>query len=132
MLLNKLFAFGIHASFLNWIGSYLTSRSESVYMSYHISNDFIINSGVFQGSHSGLILFILFVNNLLIIFDNSVNILLFADDAKIFSIVKSPTDSLILQSNLNELVIWSCQNYLTRKMNKYNVITFSRLDNNYP
>jgi hypothetical protein len=82
LLINKLAL--IHGKFLKLIESYLTSRLQAIKVSNHISEDFIVSSGVPQGSHIGPLLFILFINDLPSIFDSSVNILLFADDAKIF------------------------------------------------
>jgi len=61
--------------------------------------------------------------------DNTVNILLFADDAKIFSAIYFPSDALNLQANLDKFVIWTHQNSLSLNINKCNVITFLRIDN---
>lgn len=71
----------------------------------------------------------MFINVLPSIFDNTVDILLFADDAKIFSTIYSPSDALNLQANLDKFVIWTHQNSLSLNINKCNVITFSRIDN---
>jgi hypothetical protein len=82
-----------------------------------------------QGSHLSTLLFILFINDLRSIFDSSVEVLLFFDDAKIFSIVRSPEDTLNLQSHLYRFAIWSCHNCLPLNISKCSVITFSRLNN---
>lgn len=82
-----------------------------------------------QGSHLGPLLFILFINDLPSIFDSSVEVLLFADDAKILSIVRSPEDTINLQSNLDRFANWSRHNRLPLNISKRSVITFSRLDN---
>lgn len=55
----------------------------------------------YKGRHLGLLLFILFMNDLPTILDGSVNIYLCADDGKIFSVITSPNDALKLQSNLD-------------------------------
>lgn len=99
ILLYKLSCFGIHGTIFNWLKSYLCSRTQVVKINSYVSNYFLVSSGVPQGSHLGPLLFILFINDLPSIFDSSVNIFLFADDAKLFSVIKSPNDSLKLQSN---------------------------------
>lgn len=60
------------------------------------------------------------------IFDNKVDMLLFAGNVKLFSINFSLSDALNLQTNLNKLLINSCQNGLPLNVNKFNVITFLR------
>jgi len=127
--LKKISTFGIHGHFSNWLWSYLNCRTQAVKGSQSISPYFPVSSGVPQGSHLGPLLFIMFINDLLSIFDNTVDILLFADDAKIFSTTYSPSDALNLQDNLDKFVIWTHQNSLSLNINKCNVITFSRIEN---
>jgi len=129
ILLYKLSCFGIHGTFFNWLKSYLCSRTQVVKINSYVSNDFLVSSGVPQGSYLGPLLFILFINDLPSIFVNSVNILLFADDAKLFLIIKSPNDALQLQLNLDKFVEWSRVNHLPLNINKCSVITFSRINN---
>jgi hypothetical protein len=73
--------------------SYLNCRTQAVKVSHYISNSFQVSSGVPQGSHLGPLLFLIFINDLPSIFDESVDILLFADDAKIFSKITSIADA---------------------------------------
>lgn len=98
-------------------------------MSHYNSNGFTASSGVPRGSRLGPLLFIMFINDLPSIFDDSVNILLFVDDAKIFSIVKSPADNLIVQSNLDKYTTWCRHNRIPLNKNKCSVNTFSRIEN---
>jgi len=70
----------LHGTFFNWLKSYLCSRTQVVKINSYVSNEFLVNSG----SHLEPLLFIIFINDLPSIYDNSVNILLFADDAKLF------------------------------------------------
>ena len=127
LLLKKLFNIGFNGNFLDWIESYLTCLTQAVKLSLFTSNYFSVCSGVPQGSHLGPLLFILFINDLPTVLDSSVNILLFADDAKLFSPVESLSDAVNLQSNLDKLVSWSKQNCLPLNINKCSIITFTRL-----
>ena len=62
-------------------------------------------SGVLQGSVLGPLYFILFINDLPEFVHNA--IALFADDAKIFSVIKSLDDHKILQNDLVLLQEWA-------------------------
>lgn len=86
---------GFHGNYLNWIDFYLNSFAQAVKVSHHISNDFIVNSGIPQSSHSGPLIFILFINYLPYIFDSLVNILLYCDGAKNFFTIHFPSNTLI-------------------------------------
>ena len=62
-------------------------------------------SGVSQGSVLGPLLFLLFVNDLSDWISS--NIRMFADDTKIWCIIKEIDDGLMLQCDLHNLVKWS-------------------------
>jgi len=89
----------------------------------------LVSSDVPQGSLLSTFLIILFIINLPSIFDSSVGtyIILFFDNTKIFSIIKSPNDTSQKQSNLDKFVEWSRVNRLY--IIKCNVIYFLRLNN---
>ena len=77
-LLAKLPMFGLHQTLINWIGSFLSDRSIAVRVDGFISNLHSINAGVPQGSVISLVLFILFINDLLTSTSSSIHS--FADD----------------------------------------------------
>jgi len=54
-----------------------------------VSTDIKSTLGVPQGSHLSSLLFILLINDLTSIFDTPINVLLFVDVAKIFSVINS-------------------------------------------
>ena len=64
-LLHKLLTCGISPKSVTWISSYLTNRQISVKVRNTFSEFHPITRGVPQGSHLGLILFIVFINDLI-------------------------------------------------------------------
>ena len=60
-----------------------------------------------QGSVLGPLLFLLFVNDLEQLFDRKITVKLFADDVKLYIIVRDILDSATLQKGLDDLAIWS-------------------------
>ena len=79
-----------------------------------------VQSGVPQGSVLGLLLFILYVNDVPDLIES--NLKMFADDTKIYSVIKSFRDSLKLQHDINKLMQWSSVWLLRFKAAKCKVI----------
>ena len=104
-LLLKLKAHGIGDSTTDWIEQWLTDRRQRVVVDGEVSNWKSVLSGVPQGSVLGLILFLIYINDL----DDSItgNILKFADDTKLFRKVNTDGDKQHLQNDLDRLVKWS-------------------------
>ena len=125
LLLLKLEHIGIQGPLLLWISSYIQGRSCRVRIKGHLSNEFSVTSGVPQGSHLGPLLFLLFFNDASHIFSN-VEILLFADDLKIFRTVRSLDDCLILQENFEVFDMWCRNNGLSLNLMKCKIISFYR------
>lgn len=99
--------FGIHDALFYWIKSFLTNRSQSVVVESSISRSYNVISGVPQGSVLGPILFLLFVNDIIDIFDESVICKLFADDVKIYTVIENFDTVNPLQTALSSLCNWS-------------------------
>lgn len=125
ILIYKLFNLGIKGSTLKWIASYLTNRELQVNIKGNFSRPFIVNSGVPQGSHLGPLLFILFINDVV---DRVkvAEVLVFADDIKIFLAVNSFYDQVQLQKDLHTIWEWSVVNKLKLNCDKCKVLTFCR------
>ena len=104
-LINKLKAYGIKGNILNWIHSFITNRKQKVVVNGQASEWAPVISGIPQGSVLGPVLFIIFINDLP---DNiSSNLLIFADDTKIYRQIKHDNDQNILQEDIYKLQEWS-------------------------
>lgn len=125
ILKKKLLYFGINGSFLNWISSYLSNRTQKVKFQGVLSKPILASSGVPQGSHLGPLLFNIFISDLSAQL-NGVDHIEFADDLKMSHIIKNDDDSDLLQSNLRNLDNWCLENNLELNLNKCQVISFSR------
>ena len=82
-LLAKLPMFGLPHTLINWIGSSLSDRSIAIRVDGFLSNLHSFNAGVPQGSVISPVLFILFINDLLISTSSSIHS--FADDTIVSS-----------------------------------------------
>lgn len=129
LLLAKLSGFGVGGAVLRWIGSFLSGRGQVVKVKNYLSNEIRVPSGVAQGSHCGPLLFNLFINDIKNIFEDC-EILLFADDLKLYRSVNSDGDALMLQRNLNNLTVWCENNCMLLNVDKCHIITFTRSDSN--
>ena len=99
-LIYKLRQYGIKG-----IQSFLTGRRQRVVLRNGHSLRINFTSGVPQGLILGLLLFLLYVNDL----HNSVKATakMFADDTKPYSNISTLVDSEALQDDLNKLAVWS-------------------------
>ncbi|XP_055387804.1 uncharacterized protein LOC129616266 [Condylostylus longicornis] len=126
-LLSKLQALGFHGTTLKWIRSYLLERKISVKISSCESYSFLATSGFRQGTHLGPLLFLLFTNDCACHIDCS--ILSFADDTKLFSIIRSVEDCHRLQLNIHKFYNWCSSNGFMLNVEKCKVMRFYRTNN---
>ena len=129
LLLRKLYYYGIRDPLLAWLRSYLSDRKLIVRVNGHLSSPLAVNCGVPQGSVLGPRLFLVFINDLQRHITS--NMLMFADDVKLWSTVRSQNDCFSLQSDLDCLYAWSLQNYLPFNIEKCNVLSL-RHDLEFP
>ena len=102
-LLVKLQSFGIIGKLLEWIASFLAGRSQRVVVEYMFSSWVTVVSGVPQGSVLGPILFLLYIDDVTLIYPGCVTFKLFADDLKIYNSIESSLDANDLRRTLIEL-----------------------------
>jgi len=95
--------------------SYLINCIQVVKLFSVVLIDSKVHSGIPQRSHLGPLLFILFINDLPSIFDTPINVLMFDDNTKIFSVSFSHIDCIRLQFNLDKSNEWNIKNELPFK-----------------
>ena len=81
-LLLKLEAAGVTGEVLTWFKSYLSHRKQRSVLPAAVSDWLFLNAGVPQGSILGPLLFLLYIND--IVLNIGSNIRLFADDTSLF------------------------------------------------
>ena len=104
-LLHKLQSYGIRGKVNDWFQGYLAGRRQRVVVKGVQSEWGDVDSGVPQGSVIGPLLFLLYVNELPGVVESSMK--MFADDTKLYRVIKTNNDIETLQRDLDELSDWS-------------------------
>lgn len=109
-LLIKLKTMGISGNLWLWFQSYLSNRQQCVKI-HNYSDLLPVLSGIPQGSILGPLLFLIYVNDIPE-YTVSSTLLLFADDTKCFRTINDPSDSILLQHDIDSLIGWSIEWHL--------------------
>lgn len=123
ILLRKLSTFPIHPCLIQLLSSYLSDRKQQVCIYGEKSETITPLSSVPQGSILSPLLFAHFMNLPPLI---KSNILLFADDLKIFAKIETLEDARILQGDINTIIDWCLRNKLQLNTTKCFMISFTR------
>lgn len=124
LLLQKLSTMPIDPCFIVLLESYLSNRQQIVCINGEKSSPIHPQSSVPQGSVLSPLLFALFINDLPPLIN--CQILMFADDVKIFHSIESINDTIKLQNNINIIFNWCTANKLPININKCNYMSFTR------
>ncbi len=103
---------------LKFLINYLNNRSQKVVIGNETSSTLTVNSGVPQGSILGPLLFVLFINDIPSGLSDGTNLLLYADDTKIWRKILSPSDLCILQTDIDYLNDWAIRNKMRFHLDK--------------
>ena len=104
IILHKLkYQFGIDGHMLKFIKEYLKGRKQRVLVNGRFSTILDVKSGVPQGYILGLLLFVLFINDIHTKISENTQIMLYADDTKIWRHILAPIDHEILQCDIDSL-----------------------------
>lgn len=125
-LVEKVRSIGLSDQCRVWIESFLTGRSQQVRIGDKLSKEEKVTSGVPQGSVIGPTLFTIFINDLP---DNiKSQILMFADDVKLYRAIKNISDCRALQHDLDMLHAWSLKWQLNFNPQKCQLLRLGKVD----
>ena len=103
LLIYKLSNHGIVGNVNHWIQNFLSNRHQAVIIGGEKSDFVPVTSGIPQGSDLGPILFLFYINDIANVLDSTIH--LFADDTVVCLVIKSKSDGMKLQRDLNCLGI---------------------------
>ncbi|MCG8113685.1 MAG: reverse transcriptase family protein [Candidatus Thiodiazotropha taylori] len=124
-LIHKHVAAGVTGEVLNWFKNYLADRRQRVVLPGTVSDWTYIRAGVPQGSILGPLLFLVYINDIVV--DIGSQIRLFADDTSLFIIVEDPvTAAGCLNSDLEKISHWASTWLVTFNPSKSECLLVSR------
>lgn len=125
ILLAKLERLGVSPDLVHWFESYLTDRKLCVKIGSAQSDCFTNKSGVPQGSNLGPLLFAIFLNDVGFVLPPGCRIF-YADDVKIYIVVRCLADCQRLQQWIACFSEWCGRNFVILSVEKCSAISFSR------
>jgi len=90
----------------HYVEAFLNNRKQRVRIKGIFSNWVPVGSGIPQSSLLGPTLFIIYINDLVEHVNYGSDLYLYADDAKLFSFIKTMEHSAMLQKDLDSLTQW--------------------------
>ena len=126
LLLNEIWR-RLMSQNVNWVTDFLCNRKQCVVLNGEKSSCFSVLSGIPQGSILGPLLFLIYINDLPEICageDPSSEIFLYADDSKIYKVIRNQSDQQKLQTILNMIKHWSDEWLLRLNIDKCKSVSY--------
>ena len=120
--------YSIDGFLLQFIANYLKDRKQSVVIGGYTSSEIPVLSGVPQGSILGPLLFVLFLNDIVDGLGSGTNIMMYADDTKIWRQIDSYDDHIIIQRDIDYLLDWAIRNKMKFHSSKCKVLMVSKFN----
>ena len=124
VLLHKLAQLNLDDSVIDWVKSYLSSRSQRVLANGVCSSDMTVTQGVPQGSVLGPLFYIIYANDLSKLVE-SCQIAMYADDTVLYTANRNFEKSVLdLQNDLDLLSDWCDVNGIRANTDKTKIMVF--------
>jgi len=111
---------------IKWIVNFLKARKYRVRVNVSYSGWHNVTRGIPQGSVSGPILFLMYINDLVDSCGSYCNMYIVADDAKFYRHIEHAEDQEFLQLAINALHQWSEKWLLSLNSSKCHVVSYGR------
>ena len=121
ILLKKLKSYGITGKLYNWLESFLSDRQQFVSIEGIRSFCTLVLSGVSQGTVLGPLLFLISIDDTVLVVKNS-RVKIFADDSKLHKKITSLIDRLLLQRDLEKVLQWAEKNNMELNQEKLQLL----------
>jgi len=126
-LIIKMNAYGINRNVCAWVADFLANRRQRVTVNNNFSDWLPCTSGVPQGSVLGPTLFNIYINDLPDCIQHS-NILMYADDAKVFKRIDCRLHCMLFQRDLDSIANWCALWQLKLNVSKCLSVRFGLVD----
>ena len=131
-LMERLNQLQLDPYLIQWLGSYLTERQQSVVVNGTSSRTIPVVSGVPQGSVLGPLLFLIYIDTIPSLrLSVGTKLSLYADDILLYSVISSPEDYISLQHDIDQIYAWSVDNLMTFNAAKCKCMLISRRRNDH-